>query len=432
MAVAHRWTITEYGPPRDLVAEIASLPGFNRARARELIEDAGWRVAAALNSSTNPFTISASGVRAADVAGLVRLGPGMELEIAPKFLGTEHIGWREDFFYLATLSRHGHLLSADRLRALSSPSADLATLVARALVQMYWDNHRRPVRTYRRRVELEFAVEGELEPETIILPEPDGYRQTSIRFDRANQFNSAIAAASAKLLPLTRDRESRAALQRIIERLGPQPRLQGTRKGRLPSRYRQWITTYELALDILQGFGLTYDDGRAVAPGYVVDTWRLWENLLTIAISASSQHVVAAQRPFLLGSRQRVVPPTRATPLRVWPDLAVWKNAKEPPILVDAKYKGRLDYGQQRISEADAYEALAFCIAADAERIALFYPRLSTTENGALGTVRAFERLVAAQREIVGADVEVRGISKRGGMAKFVSQVLSGTSALLA
>jgi hypothetical protein len=164
--------------------------------------------------SQSPLLVSAEGVRAIDFAGLLKVAPRIELEIMPKFLGGGEVSqdWREDFFLLSTLSRHGQLLGSDRLRALSSRNTDIASLVGRALVEMYWDNHRRPLKTYRRQTVREFAVEGDLDPEAMLTPKPDGYEQTILQYNRQNEFNAAIRAAARELAPEVRDPQVRALL----------------------------------------------------------------------------------------------------------------------------------------------------------------------------------------------------------------------------
>src|SRR5207247_11148151 len=139
----------------ELTAEAADDTGIDGRKSRQLIVAAGQRAARTLGFSSNPLIVDMDGVQATDIAGMIRLGPSLELEIAPKFLGLDgdHVHWREDFYFLANLSRHGRLLASERLRASSGAPRDLAALVARALVDMYWENRRQPLRSYRRTYE---------------------------------------------------------------------------------------------------------------------------------------------------------------------------------------------------------------------------------------------------------------------------------------
>lgn len=424
MAVS-RFSLTEYDPPVPLIGQIAQATQLPPARITEWLQRAGDRAALSLGFSNTPIQLAGQRVQATDFAGLLRVAPGIELEVAPKFLGSASSGWREDFFFLAMLSRHGRLLSSDRLRAVSSTNGDLATLVARALIQMYWDNQRRPIRTYRRCIERHFAVDGDIEPEELRLPNDDGFAQTLIRFDRNNTFNASIKAACAQLLGEVQDAEARANLERIMQRLGPQAPIRGLRTQRLPSRSRSWHTTYELALDVLRGFGLTYDSGQAQAPGFVLSTWQVWEDLVTISLRAHlGGQAVAAQKGIQLGHRQRKAEGDWSSKrtLDVTPDLKIdGSKAGFGELLIDAKYKGRWHQGRQRIVEADVYEAMAFAKAAKADRIVLVYPKSSNTASKPVGTTTVFERVEVQGLTIWGVEAEVRGIAQAGGLKAFAA-----------
>jgi hypothetical protein len=423
-----RFSLVEYAPPKALIGEIVRATGLNASRVIDNLQRAGERSARLMNLSSSPLLINSPRVQAVDFAGLMRVGPSFELEVAPKFLGLGTATWREDFFFLAMLSKHGRLLGAERLRALSSPNGDLATLVARSLIQMFWDQHRRPIRTYRRQVIREFGIEGDVDAEELRSVSEEGIVQTVIRFDRANLFNAVIKSAATELSLIVRDTETRASLKRIATYLGGQ----GSPKGRpgacLPSRSRAWQTTFELALDILKGFGVTYDSGRALAPGFVVNTWRVWEDLVTISLRASlGGKTVVPQVGFQLGYRQRRSQNTwgdrRA--LEVTPDLKVYgAGAGFSDILIDAKYKGRLNSGKQRVAEADVYEAMAFGRAAKAKDIVLAYPKTADTAKAATGAASIFERVDVDDLRIWGVEVEVRGISRIGALRAFANGVV--------
>ena len=99
--VRTRLSLVEYGTPVDLSKAISMAIGVDRAKSTQLLMEAGSRAAANLNLSYNPIHVDGSGVRALDFAGLIRLAPSLELEVAPKFLapGKHDATWREDFFF---------------------------------------------------------------------------------------------------------------------------------------------------------------------------------------------------------------------------------------------------------------------------------------------------------------------------------------------
>jgi hypothetical protein len=398
--------------------------GLPKARLRELLQAAGERAAAALHIQQNPLTVSGDNVRVTDVAGLLRVSPTIELEIVPKFLSANSESWQEDFFLLALLSKHGSLLGLDRLRALTGESGDLATLIGRALVEMYWDNHRRPIRTYRKKAVHEFALDGDFDPEKISLPADDGYEQITVQLTRQNGFNAAIFGAASDLIGLVRDPQLKASLRRVCQLLSPQgPYPAGTKK-RLPTRSRRWQGTYDLAHDVQRGLGLNYGDGHSLAPGFIVDTWRVWEDLVTVALrSAFGGTVVTAQRPFTLGQRSRSSDDGSVTlsTVQVKPDVSILlKEDGKPPFLLDAKYKGRIEHGLQHVSEADTYEALAFMTASKYGKIILCYPKIDDGSAArSVGEPKVIDTVAIGSQNIIAVDVEIRGISQKGGLRRF-------------
>lgn len=431
---AERWSLVEYSAPTALLKEITSETGLGQEHISKLLQVAGERVAYALSFSQSPLRVSGIHVRAIDFAGLLRIGPSIELEVAPKFLGDGAMGWREDFYFLAMLSRHGRLMSSERLRALAEPNSDLASLVARALVQMFWDQHRRPIRTYRRRVVCDFAIDGDADPEDLSFPNEDGFVQTVIQYDRTNEFNSTIKAAASELWELVRDTEVRESLRRVMSYLGAQEPVRRSQRQQLPRRSRTWQATYELAIDVLKGFGLTYESGLALAPGFVVRTWRVWEDLVTISLRARlGTEAVSAQKGHRLGNRQRQteIGLGKIQPFMVRPDIRIDGNkAGLGDMLVDAKYIGRHEEGRQRISEADVYESIAFSRAARVERVVLVYPKIAASSSEPTGNAHIFEKVDIGDCQIWGIEVEVRGIARTGGVKAFSDGLINQLRAI--
>jgi len=421
-----RFSLVEYGQPLDIAVEIAAAASLDRDKARVLIERAGERIARTLRFSSNPIRIDADGVRAVDVAGMIRLGPSVELEIAPKFLGLDRADsrWREDFYLLANLSRHGRLLASERLKASSGAPRDLATLVARSLAGMYRDNRRRPLRSYRRSREVDFSIDGELDPIEMYQPGPDGFPQELIRYDRRNPFNASIVGAASELLPEVSDPIAVAELVRIVEDLPQQGRPTPNRSRKVPGRARVWQPTIDLANDVLQGLGVSYKNGFASAPGYVVNTWRVWEDLLIIASRFSfGRDATGVQSDYRLGLRYLGTAGAKST-VNVYPDLTISAGGSRPRFILDAKYKSSSEKGRTRISESDVYEALAYAKAGACDLIVLAYPSLPSNSLKTLGEVSVFETVVVDRTKIFGIEVEARGISQRGGL-KLFSETMS-------
>lgn len=414
----------EYGLSVPLVRDAANVLRVSREDARGRVQRVGRRIAQALHLDGQPFAIDGDDVRFLDIAGLLRIAPGVEVEIAPKFLDSAQKQWREDFFYVAMLSTHGHLLASDRVASATSTD-DLGSLVARAFVDMYWTNHRRPLRTYRRARVVEFALDGEVDAEEISVPDPEGFEQRIIKFDRVNAYNGAISAAAASLLPVVRDPGTRRRLTRLIEVLAPQRPIRRPVYRRLPSRSQRWQPLHDLAVDVLQGLGIAYDAGRYKAPGYVLDTARAWEDLLTLGLRmAFGSARVRAQRKVRLG--HRVSPSGSKRAVTVQPDAVLEATGVSQAVVLDAKYKGRAQDPDHRIAEVDLYQAMAFARATSGRLVILLYPRRGAASvppgtTAVEDTVELYDGV-----RVINVSVASAGIAAPAGLRLFASNLASG------
>lgn len=426
-----RLSLVEYGSPVDLSHEIAASVGVDRTKANSLLTDAGARAASSLGLNYNPISVDGKGARAIDFAGLIRLAPSVELEVAPKFLGLDEAdsAWREDFFFLSTLSRHGRLLATERLSAAGGAPRDLSTLVARSITSMYDSRKRRPLRSYRRVKEADFFIDGDPDPVDLIFPSPDGFEQELTRFDRRNGWNADIVAAARELLPEVSDPSVVSALVRLIEDLSPQNTPSNRRKS-IPARHRAWKPLHELSVDVLGGLGISYKQGNAHAPGYLVSTWRVWEDLLTLATRMGfGRSAVMPQKGFQLGTKTKIST-GKVSKLSVYPDCVLLADGSRPTMLLDAKYKGHVEKSQLRISEADIYEALAFSRATGCNLVVLAYPAQPNEPPRPVGTCVVFERALVDEVHIVGIEIEGRFISRKGALRDFSANVAAGIAGL--
>lgn len=420
-----RFSLVEYGSPVNLSQLNDLVTGYDKEELNKLILSAGMRISKSLKMSSSPISISDGALSVVDIAGILRLSPLLELEIAPKFLGLDSVNsrWREDFFFLATLSKHGQLLNNERLNAKSGEVVDLHTLVARTMADMYWSNHRRPLRTYNNRSFIDFVIDGDIEPESLVHPNPEGFEQTGILYDRNNRYNSVILSAAKHLIPNLREPSVIAQLERMIQALSPQHLLRGIiRNHNLPNRSSRWQPLFDLSSDILKGFGLIFSGGNVWAPGYVLNTWRVWQDFLKLSMRLSfGSNRVQSQVPKLLGTRQRFLNGNinRTIQAKVTPDLIINSpNIDAPYFLLDAKYKGHIEDGQIRISEQDLYEAIAFSKGAECKNVILAYPAISS-ENTKLGQATIIEKIEVGNITVIGVGIETRGISSLGGLNRF-------------
>lgn len=416
-----RFTTVEYAKPSALHEEIAKRSDVSASTARELLLHAGDRVRGILGLASVPLSINADRFQFQNVAGLLVLASGLELEIAPKFLGNAS-GWREDFFLLATLSHHGRLLDNEGLKSSARATSDLATLIGRSLVEMYWKNQRRPLRTYRRLSHSEFAIEGDYDPEDLSVPTEEGFPQSVTSFTRENPYNAVIRAAAASLAPIVPDVETRVRLERLALHLPHQQRPSRLQDRRMPSRSRAWQPTFDLSLDILRGLGGAYDPKNALAPGYVMQTWQVWEQLVSLSLrNALLPKNVLLQSPKRLGTRTQ---DGEVRVLNVVPDAIVTipNTTGSRRVIVDAKYKGHVDSSTTSISNADIYESLAFSRATGIFEVVLVYPRTvddAPSSHYEVGHAAEFARVTADGVLIRAVELGVCRISERRGLKRF-------------
>ncbi|WP_117161413.1 restriction endonuclease [Paraliobacillus sp. X-1268] len=420
-----RISLVEYGTQKNVINDLSADLGVSHNKLIDIFDRTGEKVKDLLGFSKNPITISKdNSVRIVDFAGILRMGPSIEIEVAPKFLGLDSINrrWREDFFYLASLSKNGKLLNKDRLLASTGQRGDLHTLITRAFVEMYWDNQRKSLRTYRNNKFVDFSVDGDIDPESLMYPSPDGFAQTKLDFDKRNHYNGIIVSAAKQLVQNLNDPNLSIQLFRIIQDLSPQDTVAGNlMKRKLPNRLARWQELFNLSVDILKGFGLAYNTGNSIAPGYVLNTWRVWEDFLSLAINRGfGFENVKQQKQFSLGRRLRTDKASGYSNVRVKPDLVVSysENLTVKEFIFDAKYKGQVEKGVNRISEQDVYESLAFANATNCNTILLAYPANPTVET-VLGDAKVFEKIEIGRLNIIGIEVDSKGISSKEGIIHF-------------
>lgn len=421
-----RLKAVEYATSSWSVSDVARLMETSEDALVARMISAEGRVQTILQSRKPRIAFQEDRIRPEAFAGLIRLDGGLELEVAPKFIGDAD-SWREDFFCIATLSHFGRMLPAEAMPATRGPRGDLATLAGRALVELYWQNRRRPLRTYRSHTITEYSADGEIDAEALLFPSEDGYATTRYSLTRQNDYNATLQRAAELLLPEVTDGDTSKQLERVVHQLGHQ--LPGRHVGRhrvLPGRARRWQPAHDLACDVLAGFGVRFGEANTRAPGFLVDTWRAWQDLVTLAIRIGLPNAKpVAQAPFRLGER---VFGTARRSVNAIPDIVL---GIPKMVVIDAKYKGRSDEGHQGISESDLYEALAFLEATVSEVAVLAYPAIphaadtAATERPAPGTCKEIERVTIGARTIIAIGLEVRGISGHHGLQHFSSNVAS-------
>lgn len=413
----HRIRITEYAVSKGAVREASDKLNLPLSQVISELMAAGNRLNRDLSVGGNPVSVVGNDLRVCDVAGLIRVSPRFELEIAPKFLGQNCKTWREDFFFLATLSHYGRILPTEAIRAGLGERGDLATLVARAMVEMFWQNHRRPLRVYEETEWKDFAIDGDPDEEQIFLHDPEGFLQKGSVLTRANRFNSTILEAIESLLPEVQDVSTRQRLSKTGLALAPQPRVhQRHARTGLPNRHRCWRPLYDLAEQVLSGFGILLGNSSSViAPGFAVRTAKLWENFVSRSLRIGFGGLrVKEQKKFVLGKRG-------TEDVKTTPDIAIETIESHGWVVLDAKYKGRAGENVSSIDSADLYEGFAFLKAAKSKTLVLIYPedRVGDKTSPIVGSCRQFDHVTIDELNLIGVKAEVRGISRRAGLRDF-------------
>ena len=432
-----RITVNEYGAWQN-IEEHAVRCGVRPTELQELLRRCAIRIARLLRLR-DCFEFDGVGFRPVKVAGMINLGRGLELEVAPKFLASDDLGWRQDFFAIATLARFGRVLPLEALHAAPNGRDDLADLLGLAMVDMYERNRSRPLWTYQKRSWQAFEIDGDVEPESVVVPEIDGFEQEGMVLDRKNRYNQLIYHAMDVLSPEVKNGELRRRLTAAKFHLSPQ--LTGLRgvqeKGRLPSRHRKWQDLYDLSLSVVAGTGIGLGNvGGVLAPGYVIKTADAWESLLYRAVRVGLPDCSATkvQRPLGMSRRFRFEGAGQTTEensfqeaVLVNPDILI-ESPVASPLLVDAKYRTSTarTLDRLRVESGDLYEMLAFLEAANSTRGVLIYPLPDVNANRRTGQTHIFERLEISGRLIFGLAVDVRGISSRNGFEQFASGLCEG------
>lgn len=422
-----RLSLTENEDAHGVVATIASRLSISSPEAASLLDAASVRLRRELRLRSAPMERQGDSLRVDGVAGLIKISSQLELEVAPKFLGSFWPEWRSDFFVLAVLSRYGTLLPFERLMAGFGARGDLAALVGRAMIEEYRQNQRRPLRTYRRETVRDFSLDGDVAADELLLRDPDGYEQARLVLARSNPYNAVLHAATHRLLPEIGNPEIRLQLSRMRGELAPQLPPPRQRPARVPGRHRGWRPLYELGRQVLDGFGVDLAGAiYAVSPGYVMRTAKAWEDLVTLALRLGLTGTqVQAQRGFHLGFRN-------GRAFDTTPDVVV--TTSDSLMLVDAKYKTRTSVSEPRIDTADIYEGLAFMRASGAKKLALLYPQPMgdvAAPPAQLGGSTLFESITVGDENIQGFLIEVRGISQREGLHHFANHLGTTMASLL-
>lgn len=386
-------------------------------------------ISANLKIKRDALQIHNGRLRALGIAGVIQLTKNIELEVIPKFLGNNvDADWKISLYLLSILSKHGSILTVERITASTSYMNSLYEIAGRILAQEYLKCRRKPLRQYREERFWEYAIDGEMELSVLFEQHPDGIEQTRIRFDRLNAYNATIREAMKIVQPFTTDSQVKNILSTAVCELGHQG-VPSKQRLSIPARNKEWQPAYDLSFDIVKGFGASYNAGRFVAPGFVVDTWQLWEWLITIGMSiGNTKHTILPQNSVSWGYKETQ---SGKYSVNVFPDIEVEtkESLLKPIYLLDAKYKLIKNTTTGEIERDDLYEAFAFCSATNTNEIVLVYP--ADDPSDIPGYVNKCATYYVKDVKIHVVQVTFGSITEKSGIYAFSANLSSGIEEIL-
>lgn len=393
------------------------------------IAAANKRICKKLGLQKNPLVLSDGRLRACGIAGIVRISKKIELEIVPKFLShAKNTSWKETLYLLSVLSKHGGILTNERILSSTSYITSLYDIAGRILAQEFQKNRRKPIRKYRKESFCDFSIDGDIDFDSVLDRNDDGIKQSRIRFDIYNEYNAVISKAMKIVIPYTSDNQARNVLQAAIGIFGKQAEPM-REKMHVPVRNKEWEDAYTLSYDIINGLANSFDAGQILAPGFVVNTWQLWEWLITTGLSiANTPGAVKPQCPVHWGNKKAG---SQSYSVNVYPDVEVLDaNGHQVAYLVDAKYKVLKNQATGEADRDDIYEAFAFCSATKADVLFLAYPGDSGASTLA-GNVSQKSVYEIGDKKVFVVTVDFGSISSRGGLFAFAHNLNLGLNNIL-
>lgn len=345
------------------------------------------------------------------IAGIFPVTEQLEVEVIPKFMNGDET-WRSDFLLLLARTRWGVLAERQMVSTAKSRDRGINDSLAMVFLTMLDKVAHVPIRTYRRKTLQQFVIEGDLDEESVLIPDKDGFAQEVTEFTKRNDYNAVIAGAARTLSISVSDFDLKARLERAVYQLGPQNGIPAVIPRNAPSRFRNWSDLYGLSIDILDGYGIDYvTQGDIMSPGFVVRTSDAWEEFIRQALVAGMKNcTVAFQEKHPFAKRDESV-------VRVRPDYTLRGNDGST-LLVDAKYKYG-DASSGTICNGDIYEGWAFMEATAIPKLVLLFPYASNLMSEPF---EQFQRVSNDDKEIVGVRVNPELIGFKG-LAHFANNL---------
>ena len=399
--------------PLSSIQQVIGLPDSSLQR---LLAESSRRLRRELRLRSEPFTVTDGNVHTIGIAGVVRLAPEVEMEIVPKCFDSDSPGWHDDFLIVAAATRLGRIFRREQVTAASrSPHGDVLSLLAAIFLEELEELIHVPIREYKQSSWIDPNLDGDLDYTEVWEVRSEGFSQTGPSLSTNNEFMGVIGESASYLAEASADRGVGQRLRRLVS--GFPSAVRGRIRDRVPGRYARWQRLYNLAIDVRSGLGIRLGPSGALrVPGFVLNTERGWEDLLTLALTSQGNYLRARVKPAnRIGIRH---PGSRD--VFTYPDIVLTPPSLDQPIIVDAKYKGTSSGPVQSISSDDLYEALAFLTAQRTNTAILIYPLCDlSSRDREPGTLIPFDEVTISPYRIVGATVNTGGIGRTRGLADF-------------
>lgn len=415
-------TIDEYGSYVPITPSLLEQSG-RRIDLVHLANNLNDRINSLINIHDS-VDASNSSIRICGIAGLIRLLPGLDLEIVPKFLLKDDSTWKEDFFLIALIAKYGQIIPKEHVSMQAGQNKSLLELVSISMMNMLDSNIRKPLRSYRQKKIKNFEIDGEMQEDEYPAYTEDGFLQEILVLDRDNKYNQVIAAAITDVINglensiLARQLENK---KRILGSISKNVKIPISVGKRLPPRHQHWQPLYDISCDVLGGNSLSYASAGMQSyqfgPGFIINTELAWESFITIVMRCGLIDFNIDRKHYSLGIRDKGNGAKEN--IITEPDITM-TIPSDNKIILDAKYKGRAE-SELRISASDIYEMMAFLKSSNTKTAILLYPRPAKKGDIEIipGGIQEFEKLTIGDMKIYGVAVEVKGIVRKGGFRKF-------------
>ena len=308
MAGSQRATLPEGGATVSL-SSLGGVLGLPVTYLEHLLAQTSRRLRSELRLRDHPFSLDEGSVRVNGIAGVIRLGPGVEIEVVPKCFDSDSADWHDDFLLLATVTRLGRVFLREQVAASLRPeNKDILTLLAAVFVEFFEKLNRVPIREYRKSSWIDPSLDGELDYAEVWAARPEGFLQTGSLLSVDNPFMAVIGTAASYLGEKSVDPGIARRLRRVAAAFPGV--IRGRPPDRVPGRFARWQHLYDLATAVQAGLGLKLGrNGAMRAPGFVLNTERGWEDLLSLALIAQGNELGARVKPASkLGTRYPAMP----------------------------------------------------------------------------------------------------------------------------